>query len=264
MVRDGLWKRGFPRPDYALGVHAVPGPVGTVASAPGVRMAGTDQFDVTFFGVGGHGSSPHLAIDPVVIAAQAVLGYQTIISRNVDPQQAAVLTVGSIEAGRDNNVIPGQAVLRLNTRWFTKGAREQMINRVDEINAGLALAAGVPPDRKPRREMKGFAAPLTNDKALVARVNPALRALLGNERVIDDFPSVLGSEDFQEAFAEFETPYVFALVGVAPPALFAEAQKAGRPFPYANHNPDFFVDLAAIPVGAKVNTVSVLSILAKP
>jgi hippurate hydrolase len=75
MVTDGLWKRDLPRPDYAFGVHAVPGPVGVVASAPGVRMAGTDQFDITFCGVGGHGSSPHLAVDPVVMAAQAVLGY---------------------------------------------------------------------------------------------------------------------------------------------------------------------------------------------
>jgi hippurate hydrolase len=137
-----------------------------------------------------------------------------------------VLTVGAIEAGRDNNVIPGQAVLRLNTRWFSQPVREQIVKRVDEVNAGVALAAGVPADRKPRREMKGSAGPLSNDKALVARVNPSLRALLGNDRLIDQFLSVLGSEDFQEAFVGLETPYVFALVGVAPPALFAEAQKA--------------------------------------
>jgi len=86
MVKDGLWTRGFPKPDYALGAHAVPGPVGVVANAPGVRMAGTDQLDIVFRGVGGHGSTPQMAIDPVVMAAQAVVAYQTIVSRSVDPQ----------------------------------------------------------------------------------------------------------------------------------------------------------------------------------
>ena len=93
-------ERGFPRPDCAFGAHTVPGPVGVVSSAPGVRMAGTDQLDITFHGIGGHGSTPQMTIDPVVMAAQAVLAYQTIVSRSVDPQSAAVLSVGSIVAGQ--------------------------------------------------------------------------------------------------------------------------------------------------------------------
>lgn len=264
MVADKLWQRGFPAPDYAFGAHTAPGPVGYVSSSPGVRMAGTDQLDVTFTGVGGHGSTPQMTIDPVVMAAQAVLGYQTIISRNVDPQTAAVLTVGAIEAGRDNNVIPAQAVLKLNLRWFTPAVREQLLTRIDEVSRGVAVAAGVAADKLPTRVMKGHAGPLVNDQALVARVNPSLRALLGPDRVVDQFPAVMGSEDFQEAFATLDKlPYAFVLIGVAPPELYAKAQAAGRPFPYANHNPDFFVDLAAIPIGAKVNTVTVLSLLAK-
>jgi hippurate hydrolase len=123
MVDDKLWQRGFPSPDVAFGTHTAPGPVGFVASAPGVRMAGVDQLDISFHGVGGHGSTPQTTIDPVVMAAQAVLAYQTIVSRNLDPQAAAVLTVGSIVAGRDNNVIPELAVLKLNLRWFTPEVR---------------------------------------------------------------------------------------------------------------------------------------------
>ena len=264
MVEDKLWERGFPKPDYAFGTHTAPGPVGYVASSPGVRMAGVDQLDITFYGVGGHGSTPQMTIDPVVMTAQAVLAYQTIVSRNLDPQASAVLSVGSIVVGRDNNVIPDSAVLKLNLRWFTPEVREQMLKRIDEINQGVAIAAGVSTDKMPTRLMKGNSGPLINDKALVARINPALEGLLGKGKVIDQFPSVMGSEDFQEAFKPLNTPYAFMLVGVAPPDMFAKAQAAGKPFPYANHNPDFFVDLAAIPIGAKVNTVAVLSVLAKP
>jgi amidohydrolase len=263
MVKDKLWQRGFPKPDFALGTHTAPGPVGVISNSPGVRMAGVDQLDITFLGVGGHGSTPQMTIDPVVMAAQAVLSYQTIVSRNLDPQSAAVLSVGSIVVGRDNNVIPDRAVLKLNLRWFDLEVREQMLKRIDQINNGVAIAAGVPKEMMPTRLMKGNAGPLINDPALVERINPSLIELMGQGKVIANFPAVMGSEDFQEAFKPLGTPYAFMLIGVAPPERFAQAQAAGQPFPYSNHNPDFFVDLAAIPIGAKANTVAALSLLAK-
>jgi amidohydrolase len=260
MVDDKLWGRGFPKPDFAMGAHTAPIPVGVVANSPGVRMAGVDQLDITFTGLGGHGSTPQMTIDPVVMSAQAVMAYQSIISRTLDPQATGVLTVGSIVTGRDNNVIPENAVLKLNLRWFTEEVRNTMIRRIDEINRGVAIGAGVPEANMPTRLMKGNSGPLVNDPALVARVNPSLVGLLGQGRVLDAMPAVTGSEDFQEAFRGIEVPYALWLVGVAPPELFAKAQAEGRPFPYSNHNPDFFVDLAAIPVGAKVNAVAVLSV----
>jgi amidohydrolase len=263
MVQDGLWKRGFPEPDYAFGAHTAPVPVGVISSSPGVRMAGTDQLDITFRGIGGHGSTPQMTIDPVVMASQAVLAYQTIVSRSVDPQSAAVLSVGSIVAGRDNNVIPDTAILKLNLRWFTADVREHMLERIDQISKGVAIAAGVGEDMLPTRVMKGSAGPMINDEALVRRINPSLELLMGKANVIEQFPAVMGSEDFQEAFRPLGTPYAFMLVGVAPPEMFAEARAAGRPFPYSNHNPDFFVDLAAIPIGAKVDAVAALCVLAK-
>ncbi len=263
MLKDGLWTRNFPQPDFAFGSHTAPGPVGYVSSTDGVRMAGVDQLDVTFKGVGGHGSTPQLTIDPVVMAAQAVLSYQTIISRNVDPQAAAVITVGSIEAGRDNNVIPQTATLKLNLRWLKQSDRELMLRRIDEVSRGVAVAAGVPAERMPTRVMKGGSGPLVNDKALVAHINPSLKALLGEDKVIDNFPTVMGSEDFQEAFEPLQTPYAYLLIGVAPVDAFVAAQKAGKAFPYSNHNPDFFVDLGAIPIGARVDTTTALAILAK-
>lgn len=262
MVKDGLWERGFPRPDRAFGMHAAPGPVGLVACAPGVRMAGTDQLDITFLGVGGHGSTPEMTIDPVVLSAQAVLAYQTIVSRTLDPQASAVVTVGAIEAGTDHNVIPERALLKLNLRWFTSDVRERILERIDAINLGLARAAGVPDDRLPTRTMRGHAGPLVNDAALAESVTPDLTSLLGQGKVVPEMPAVMGSEDFQEAFAPLGTPYLFLLVGVAPPAMYAEALAAGRPQPYSNHNPNFFVELAAIPLGTKVGAVAVLSLLA--
>jgi hippurate hydrolase len=263
MVKDGLWTRGFPKPTYALALHTAPGPVGLIANAPGVRMAGTDQLDITFRGVGGRGSTPQMTIDPVVMAAQAVLAYQTIVSRSIDPQSAAVLSVGAIESGRDNNVIPETAVLRLNLRLFSPQVRAQMLERIDQISRGVAVSAGVPEAEMPTRTMKGNAGPLVNDAALVARINPSLEGLLGTGKIIGDFPAVMGSEDFQEAFAPLGTSYVLMLVGVAPAADFAAAQAAGRPFPCSNHNPDFFVDLAAIPIGAKASAVGALSLLSR-
>lgn len=263
MVKDGIHERGFPKADFALGSHTAPGPVGYVSNSAGVRMAGVDQLDITFTGVGGHGSTPQMTVDPVVMAAQAVLGYQTIISRTIDPQSPAVLTVGSIQTGRDNNVIPQTAKLLLNLRWLQPEVRETMLKRIDEVSKGVAIGAGMPEDKMPTRVMKGNSGPLVNDDALVAQINPPLTTLLGEGKVIGNFPTVMGSEDFQDVYAQTKTPYVFLLIGVAPVEQFQAAQKAGKPFPYSNHNPDFFVDLAAIPIGAKVNTVAALTILAK-
>ena len=263
MVKDGLHSRGFPSPDFALGSHTVPIAVGMVISAPGVRMAGTDQLDVTFTGLGGHGSTPNLAIDPVVMAAQAILGYQTIVSRSIDPKAPAVITVGSVQAGRDNNVIPASAELRLNLRWFDRDVRDQLLRRIDEVNHGVVVGAGLGADMVPKRAMKGTAGPLSNDPKLVAAINPPLAAMLGPGKLIDGFPAVMGSEDFQEAFAGMDTPYSFLLIGIADPARFAAAQKAGLPFPFANHNNDFVVDLAAIPLGTRINTLAALALLGK-
>ncbi|QMW24061.1 amidohydrolase [Sandaracinobacteroides saxicola] len=265
MVQDGLLERGFPKPDFGMGSHTAPGPVGYVSNTAGVRMAGTDQLDVTFTGLGGHGSTPQMTIDPVVMAAQAIMGYQTIISRTVDPQTSAVLTVGAVEAGRDNNVIPASATLKLNLRWFDDATRNTLIKRIDEVSKGVAIGAGITDEAKmPKRVMKGNAGPLKNDAALVDIVNPGLTSLLGDGKVIGNFPAVMGSEDFQEVMNAAKVPYVFLLIGVAPMDRVVAAQKAGRPFPYSNHNPDFFVDLAAVPLGAKINTVAALSLLAKP
>ncbi|HYN58676.1 MAG TPA: amidohydrolase [Rubrivivax sp.] len=119
MVDDGLWTRhGVPKPDFFIGMHTAPGPVGAVVSSGGPKMAGTDQIDILFKGVGGHGSMPQLAKDPVLMASMAVVQFQAIVSRTIEPQQTAVLTVGAVQAGTDNNVIPSTALVKANLRRY--------------------------------------------------------------------------------------------------------------------------------------------------
>ena len=150
MVDDGLYARhGAPKPDFLLAAHTFPVELGFVAASEGLLMAGTQQLDVTFHGVGGHGSTPHLAKDPIVMASAAILQYQTIVSRSIDPRKTAVLTVGSFRAGATHNVIPPEARLQINLRFFDKATLNQLIEGVDRINKNVARAFGMPEDRLP-------------------------------------------------------------------------------------------------------------------
>ena len=265
MVRDGLYTtHGVPKPDYLIGLHSAPFPTGTVTFKPGDLNAGTDQLDVTFRGVGGHGSSPHLAKDPVLMAATAVVQYQSIVSRAIDPLHAAVLTVGSIQAGADNNVIPAQALVKINLRWYDAADRTLMLEGIDRINRSLALANGLPADLEPTTLMKGGSVVLSNDEGMARAAAPALRSLLGEKAVVTDLPRLMVSEDFHHLVLDNEAHrYLYMYVGTAQPAHVRQARAEGRLVPYLNHNPDYQVDPAAIPIGAKVGTVTVLELLAR-
>jgi amidohydrolase len=265
MIDDGFYtKHGVPVPDFFIGMHTAPGPVGVVASAGGVRMAGTEQIDVVFHGIGGHGSMPQMTKDPVVMAAMAVVQYQTIISRVINPQETAVLTVGSIQAGTDNNVIPESALLKINLRFFNTKVRQQMIDGISAINNGIARTYGMSDDKMPKMTMKGGSGPLVNSQALVTRLNVPLKSLLGEKNVVTEMPAATGSEDVHLLLGEHtKVPLAFIFTGVADPAVFAQARKEGKFAPYSVHNPNYIVDLAAIPVGTKVATAMAMELLSK-
>jgi hippurate hydrolase len=229
----------------------------------GVRQAGTDQIDVTILGVGGHGSAPQYTKDPVVMAALAVVQYQTIISRALDPSETAVLTVGSIQAGTDNNVIPESAALKINTRFFSDKARQQMIEGIRRIDEGIAKANGLPADKMPTMVMKGYSPPLVNDAPLVERVTPTLKTLLGEKNVVTDAPPVTASEDFHVLTGGNPTRVNFMLVGTADPALVTQAREEGKAVPFGNHSPKYLVDLRAIPIGATIGAMAAFELLAK-
>jgi hippurate hydrolase len=265
MVDDGLWtKHSIPKPDFFIGMHTAPGPVGVVVSSGGPMLVGTDQIDILFKGVGGHGSMPQLTKDPVLMAAMAVVQFQAIVSRTIEPQQTAVLTVGSIQAGTDNNVIPASALVKANLRWYDPKVREQLIAGIRSISNGIARTYGMPEDQLPVMTMKGGSTPLVNDDALAKRMAVPLRALLGEENVVTEFPPATGSEDVHLLLGPHTgVPFTFLSVGVADPGVFAAARKEGKAMPYSQHNPNFLVDLKAIPVGTKIATVAMLELLAK-
>ena len=263
MVKDGLYERhDIPAPDYLLALHTAPMPIGVVAARSGTMMAGTDQIDVTFHGHGGHGSQPHMTKDPIVMAAMAVTQYQTLISRQNNPLDPAVLTVGAFQAGNSNNVIPDSAQLKLNLRFFDTAVQERLRQGIAAINQGIAVANGLPEAQAPELAFKGSSPPLVNDAALLGRVQGYLRGLLGEQRVTDKLPLAMGSEDVHQLKGPHtRVPLAYMLVGVADPQVFQQATRKGLMVPYQAHSPHYVVDLAAIPMGTRLATLSVLSLL---
>jgi hippurate hydrolase len=227
-------------------------------------MAGSDQLDVVFHGIGGHGSAPEAGRDPIVMASQAVLQYQTIISRNISAQEAAVLTVGAVHAGIDNNVIPASAELRLNLRWFNEKTRNTLLEGIDRVNKGIAVANGLPERLYPETRFKSTVSPLVNDPALSSSVNRALTGLLDPSRILTDIPPVMGSEDFQHLVktgSATKSDYLF--IGVADPAACQKAVSEGKRYPYSNHSGDYVVEPSAIPLGTAIGAASLMELLAK-
>lgn len=258
-----MYKKGVPVPNYLLGMHTAPVAVGMYLNMSGDRMAGADQLDVTFNGVGGHGSAPQEAKDPIVMAANAILQYQTIISRNTDPQRATVLTVGAITAGIDNNVIPGSATLKLNLRWFSEKDRNSLLDGIKRINEGIAVSNGLPKELYPTINMKQYVTPLKNDKELVDRINPILEKIAGPGKNLQ-FPPVMGSEDFHHLVKDHpKAAYDYILVGIANQEVFQKSNKEGKFFPFFNHNGDFEVDLSAIPFGVTMGTAALVEAFKK-
>ena len=184
MVKNGLYDMA-PKPDVLIASHVTPiHPAGAASVRAGRRMAGTDQIDVIIHGVGGHGSSPQRTKDPVVMGAMAVMAYQTLVSRVVDPQEPSVVTVGAFQAGDANNVIPDTATLKVNLRWFEPKVREQLIAGIKRITDAIAVAADVPKDKMPEYVMKGSSFPVINSDEAAPHAEAALRLALGKDRVL--------------------------------------------------------------------------------
>jgi hippurate hydrolase len=263
MHDDSTYIKDIPVPDYLLGMHTMPFGLGTVFNLPGTRMAGSDQLDVTFHGIGGHGSAPQNAKDPIIMASEAIMEYQTIVSRSVNPQTPAVLTVGSVQAGDANNVIPPSALVKINLRWFTKETRNILFSSIYRIDSGIAIANGLKPDMYPTNVTKGFCMPLVNDTNLVAKVNATLvNNVAKGSLVTSGFPAAMGSEDFQHlVLGNNKTVCDYLFIGTAPLDKMAEAKKAGKEAPFYNHNGNYMVDLGGIPFGVKVGVTALLSVM---
>lgn len=236
MIADGMVKR-FPKPDVTLGQHVMPLSAGEIGWRTGTMLSAGDSWEVTLFGRGAHGSMPQKSIDPVVMAASAVMRLQTVVSREVAMTDSAVVTVGTLRAGMNENVIPDHALLRLNVRTFKDQVRARVLAAIKRILEAEAEASGAP---KPPSFSVLSEYPVTrNDEAATYRVVAALAAHFGTERVHEVQPAT-ASEDFGLFGAAWDVPAVFWVVGGIDPARFAAAEKAGKvdELP-ANHAPDF-------------------------
>jgi hippurate hydrolase len=236
MIDDGLFDR-FPKPDVVLGQHVMPAPAGSIGTRSGVITSAADSFEIRMFGRGAHGSMPEASVDPVLMAAATVLRLQTIVSREVAPAQSAVVTIGAFQAGTKENVIPDEAVIKLNVRTFDEAVRTHVLDAIKRIVEAEAQASGAP--RRPEITSLDQYQLVRNDPDAAARVRTAFRMHFGDERVVD-IPPISASEDFGSFGSEWNTPSVFWTVGGTDPDAYRRAKDAGRlsELP-TNHNPRF-------------------------
>ena len=260
MLADHLYER-FGQPDFILAEHDTNDvPAGSVAMKGGPLMASSTSLNVTMRGIGGHGSRPEAGKDPIVLAAEFVMVAQTIVSRQVDPQSPAVLTVGTIHGGTKNNIIPDEVTMGLTLRTYSMKVRDQIIDDIRRTANGLAQAYGIPADRMPMVSI-GESTPVTfNDPALAERVRAAAVKGLGQARV-EVATSVMGSEDVGAFSLDGKIPAVMYWLGAADQAKFDESKKTGVPLP-SFHSALFApVYAEAIPAGVTAMTSIAIDLL---
>ena len=260
MIDDGLTDK-VPTPDVALAQHVMPLPAGKIFTAAGPVMSAGDSVKITVFGRGAHGSMPHLSVDPVVLAASIVLRLQTIVSRETEPGEFAVVTVGASNAGSKSNIIPDRAELLLNVRTYDTAVRKRVIASIERIVRGECEAAGTP--KEPTLEyFDQF--PLTdNSEAVNDTITEALTEFFGTEAVLEATPAT-ASEDFSELPKAFGIPYAYWFVGSFDAEKYQAAEEAGTVLTDvpANHSPFFAPELEpTLEIATKAQVVGALAYL---
>jgi hippurate hydrolase len=235
MLEDGLFTR-FPRPDFALSLHDDDTmPAGTVGYHAGLFRAMSDRVEITVYGRGGHAAMPHNTIDPVVIAARIVLALQTIVSRENNPNDPVVITVGSIHGGTQGNIIPDEVKLELSVRTFTPQVRTRTLAAIRRIAKGEADAAGAP--REPLVTAPAVAPPpVVNDPALISRLAGVLKKALGEQNVVE-MPAKMTSEDFAQ-YGAAGVSIALLHIGAVNRTKLDESRRTGTPVP-APHSPEW-------------------------
>jgi amidohydrolase len=263
MMQAGLYSK-FPKPDYCLAIHDDASfEAGKVSVVPGYALANVDNVDITIRGTGGHGAYPHLTKDPVLIAAETVVALQSIVSREVPPIDAAVVTVGSIHGGTKHNIIPDDVKLQLTVRSYRKEIREQLLKSIERITLGIAQAAGVPEDRKPTIEISRGMPSTYNDPELSKTLTGIFKKSLGEENVVEKAP-VMGGEDFAYySLDDHSIPSVIFWVGAVDPKKVAEYASANKTLP-SLHSSEFApLPEPTIKTGVKAMTTAVLELMKK-
>ena len=253
MLRDGLFTR-FPKPDYALGIHGDDSlPAGVLGYRPGFFRANSTTLDLTVYGRGGHGAYPHQTVDPIVLASRIVLGFQTIVSRQNNPADPAVITVGSFHGGTAPNIIPDLVKLQLTVRSLDPQVHKRLLSAIERECRGEALAAQAP--KEPSLEVRASTDAVYNDPPLTARMAAAARAALGADKVME-MPALMGGEDFSQ-FGLAGVPSVLLHIGAVDAAQLARSKETGVPLPGV-HTPRWAPELEPTIKGAIVTETAIL------
>jgi amidohydrolase len=236
MIDDGLFRK-FPKPAVVLGQHVMVGSAGVVSGRPGVTTSAGDSFQIRLIGRGAHGSMPQASIDPVVMAASTVMRLQTIVSRELAATESAVVTIGALQAGTKENVIPDEAIIKLNIRTFDESVRTRVLSAMKRIVNAEAEASGAP--KAPEITPLDRYPLVTNDPAATKTVLDAFQKHFPASRVEQSEPTS-ASEDFGSFGSEWHSPSVFWFIGGTDPGTYEKAVAAGKlgEIP-TNHNPKF-------------------------
>lgn len=255
MLEAGLYEK-FGVPNYGLGLHSSPTiPAGKVGIGKGFVMASSQSIDINVYGVGAHGAAPHMSIDPIVVTSMLVMELQTIVSRNVNPTESAVVTVGTIKGGTVGNIIPDMVTLKLTIRSFKTELRELINKRIKEIARGVGIAAGLPEDRLPEVIIKEAGPANYNNPAMAQRVTESAVGVVGKENVIEEEPVML-SEDFSYyGQTEHKVPTVFYWLGTVPDERVRKKEFPGLHSPFYYPQPEISIE-----TGVKVTSQALLDL----
>src|SRR5258705_7081123 len=238
MLKDGLFER-FPKPDFVIGIHDDDTmPAGTIGFHPGPLHAMSSSPTLTMYGRGGHGAMPYNTIDPVVMAARTVMALQTVVSRENNPMDPVVLTIGSIHGGTQANVIPDEVKLELNVRTYTDDVQKRVMAAITRIAKAEAAASGA--TREPLITAPGSGHVVVNDPKLTARVAAALQKAIGGPPGIE-MPAQMTSEDFSE-YGRAGVAVGLLHIGAVNPPKLAQSRRTGIPVP-PPHSPERLPDL---------------------
>src|SRR5256714_710611 len=267
LLKDGLYTR-WPKPNYVLGLHDdAEIATGKIGVTEGYCYANVDSVDVTVKGIGGHGAYPHKTKDPIVLSAEMINAWQTIASRENNPLDPVVITVGSIHGGTKHNIIPDEVKMQLTVRNYKADVRERVLAAIERIAKGCATAAGLPPDKMPTVtvERDHFAPAMYNNPELTKRLVAAWKKTLGDPNVEMVDPT-MGGEDFSEysLLPEHSIPAVDFHVGAVDPAKIAESKKPGAsPLPSLHSSKFAPVPEPTIRTGMVAMTAAVLDLMKK-
>jgi len=262
MLRDNLYAN-IPKPDFAIALHDKPElETGKVGYTPGYAMASATSIDIKIRGIGGHGSAPELAKDPIVVAAQVVMALQTIVSRENSPLDPAVVTVGSIHGGTRYNIIPDEVNLQLTVRTYKDEVRKRVLASIERIVKGVVSTAGIPEDRAPVIKIAEGTGSTYNDPKLVDRLVVAFKQALGDENVVQ-MPPMMASEDFGYFSLDHTIPATIFWLGASDPAKVKQSRESGVPLPGLHSALFAPVPEPTLRTGVKAMTSAVLDLMKK-